>query len=449
MSGILVIGAGPAAHRFVARLRQHGHRGPVTVIGAEARPPYNRMLVPSVLSGSLTPNCIALPDLDARLRLGTSATRIDRERREVHADDGAVYRYDTLVLATGARPADQGSRDGVTPLRTLADCALVTGRRILVLGGGILGMQAALALCRRGHDVSVVHRHAVLMNRLLDAEAGRILASRLQDLGIRVYLGRTAARYRTGGVTLDDCTTVLTDRVLLCTGAVPNVELARQCGLTVDDGVVVDTHLRTDDPDIHAVGDCAQHDDQPGHLSRAWDQADALAAFLTVGHAGYRAGGRVTRLTGPGIDIASVGIPAPSTVDSAVEVVALTDPARDRYARLTLRDGRIAGAVLVGLPEAIATISQLYDRGEPAPSDRLGLLLGGPVTPTGPVELSDDAVVCVCNNVTKITLVRAWRGGAETVNDLATSTRATTGCGTCTSVVQGICSTLSAERQGA
>jgi assimilatory nitrate reductase electron transfer subunit len=443
MSGILVIGAGPAAHRFVARLRQHGHRGPVTVVGAEERPAYNRMLLPSVLSGSLTPDDIAL------LRLGVSATRIDRERRLVHTDDGAVHRYDTLVLATGARPVDPGPRAGVTPLRTLADCASVTGRRILVLGGGILGMQAALALRRRGLDVSVVHRHAVLMNRLLDAEAGRILAAQLENAGICVYLGRTAVRYRTAGVTLDDGTTVLADNVVLCTGVVPNVELARHCGLTVDNGVVVDTQLRTDDQNIHAIGDCAQHDDQPGHLTRAWDQADALAALLTVGHDGYRAGGRITRLTAPGIDIASVGVAPSSTMDSGVEVVRLTDPTRERYARLALRRGRIVGAVLVGLPQAIATISRLHDRGEPVPSDRLGLLLGSPITPTGPVELPDDAVVCLCNNVTKIALIRAWHGGADTVKGLAASTRATTGCGSCTPVVHGICSTLSAAREPA
>jgi assimilatory nitrate reductase electron transfer subunit len=343
------------------------------------------------------------------------------------------------VLATGARPV------GAAPLRTLADCETVTGPRVLVLGGGILGMQAALALRRRGLEVSVVHRHDVLMNRLLDAEAGRILASQLANLGITVHVGRHAVRQLGGGVTLDDGTTLVADTVIACTGVVPNAELARECGLTVDEGVVVDAHLRTDDPRIHAIGDCAQADDQLGHTTRAWDQADTLAALLTVGHPGYRPGGRVTRLTAPGIDIASVGTLS-STEDM---VVTLTDPARERYARIAVRDGRIVGAVLVGLPHAIAAVSQLHDRGEPVPSDRLGLLLGTPSTPAGPPELPDDAVVCLCNNVTKLTLVNAWHGGADSVEGLAGSTRATTGCGSCTPLVQGICSTLSAEREAA
>jgi assimilatory nitrate reductase electron transfer subunit len=253
---------------------------------------------------------------------------------------------------------------------------------------------------------------------------------------------------------LDDGTTLSADNVILCTGVLSNADLARDCGLTVGTGVVVDARLRTEDPDIHAIGDCAEHDgDLPGHLTRAWDQADTLAAALTIGHDGHRPGRRITRLIAPGIDIASIGRTVElSTTDSVapgVELVGLTDPARGRYARLALRDQRIVGAVLVGLPQAIATVSQLHDRGEPVPSDRLGLLLGAPTSQSGPIELPDDVAICLCNNVTKHTLVQAWHGGADTVQGLALATRATTGCGTCTPLIQRLCSTLTAERDAA
>jgi assimilatory nitrate reductase electron transfer subunit len=456
MSRILVVGAGPAAHRFVAKLRHHGHRGPVTMLGAERHAVYNRMLLPSVLSGTLTADAIMLPELDAgtHLRLGVTATGINRSGRMVHTGDGTVYRYDKLVLATGARPdppAGLQTRAETTTLRTLDDCARVTGRRVVVLGGGILGMQAALALRHRGHEVTVVHRNTVPLNRLLNPEAGRLLATQLVNAGLSIHLGRTAVRHDAAGLTLDDGTTILTDNVVLCTGVLPNVELARGCGLAVGTGVVVDASLRTEDPDIHAIGDCAEYDgDLPGHLTRAWDQADTLAAVLTTGHAGHVPGGQITRLTAPGIDIASIGrvseLSTTDSPDSAPELVTLTDPAGGRYAKVALRDQRVVGAVLVGLPQAIATISQLHDLGRPVPSDRLGMLLGAAISHSGPIELPDAAVICLCNNVTKHTLVHAWHGGADTVQDLAIVTRATTGCGSCKPLVGSLCSTLAAQR---
>lgn len=453
MSDVLIIGNGLAAHRLVERLRQHGHQGTLTVLGAEKRPAYNRALLTSVLRRTLHPEAVTLPDLPAgtQIRLGVIATGIDRDRCLVHADDQVGYHYDELVLATGARPqipdlpgvltADGHLANGVTTLRTRADCERISEGAVVVLGGGVLGVEAALGLLGSGHRVTLVHPHDYPMDRHLDAPGGRLLADHLNKLGMSMQLGRKAVEYTLGKLFLDDGRVLETDTLLLCTGVTPEAELARDVGLAVRRGVVVDDRLRTNDPHIHAIGDCAEYaGNVPGLLDPAWDQAETLAKLLTGGHARYRGTRLITRLKAPSIDVASLGsLEDLTNPDAKVELVTLSDRTCGRYAKLALCDQRITGAVLLGFPQAIASISQLYDRSLPVPSDRLRLLLGTAAVRTAPVALPDEAVICRCNNVTKKALVRAWRGGAREILELAEATRATTGCGSCVPDVRRIC----------
>jgi len=445
VSGILVIGYGPAAHRLVERLRRHGHHGPVTVLGAE--PACHRPLLTSVLAGTLPPEAIVLPPPpgDTRVRVGVTAVRIDRRARAVHADDGTVHPYDTLVLATGARPdvpALPGvPGEGVRTVRSPADVAGLDDGPVAVLGGGVLGVETALALRRTGREVALVHPRPHLMNRHLDAGTGALLAERLADHGVRLHLGRRAARYVPGKLALEDGRVVAADTLLLCTGVTPDTRLARDAGLSVRRGVVVDDLLRTSDPRIHAIGDCAEHAGQvPGLVTQAWDQAETLARLLAGARVRHRPARTVVRLRAPGVELAVVGPPGASGEES----VTLSDPARGRYAALALDGGRITGGVLLGLPRAIAAVSQLYDRDLPVPSGRLALLLGTASPGPAPVELPDDAVICFCNNVTRAAIAGAWRRGARDLAALAAATRATTGCGTCAPDVRRVCEALSA-----
>ncbi|WP_440899104.1 FAD-dependent oxidoreductase [Actinosynnema sp.] len=476
MRRVVVVGHGMAGARFaeeVLRRDPGGERVGLTLLGAERHPAYNRVLLSSVVAGALPPESVLLhaPDWAERsavdLRLGASVGKVDRVRRVVQVDDGEVP-YDALVLATGARPwlppvagltgVDGVLAPGAVAFRTLDDCAAITsaarpGAPVVVLGGGLLGLEAARGLVARGCLVTVVHPRSHLMERQLDAGAGRVLARALGGLGVELRLGAVAERYEPGeGLLLADGTRLAADLLVVAAGVRPSVELAAQAGIAVDRGVLVDDALRTDDPRVHAIGDCAQHEGAPtGLVQPAWEQAAVLADRLTGTDpaARYRGGGAVTRLKARDVDLVALGEAHVGVDDERAEVLALEDPARGRYAKLVLRDDRVAGAILLGVPDAAAAVTQLYDRGLPAPSDRLGLLLGralpaGAVAEASPADLPAGAVVCRCNTVSKGQLVSAWRAGARSVPGLVEATRASTGCGGCRDAVCGIADWLAA-----
>ena len=474
---IVIAGYGMAGARLAEEIRRRDSAHvALTVLGAERHAAYNRILLSSVVGGGMTPDMVRLHDTDwARrhdvdLRIGATVAGIDRAARTVTLTDGATVDYDALVLATGSRPwlppcegllVDGVLAPGAVAFRTLDDCERILaasrpGAPVAVLGGGLLGLEAARGLASRGNLVTVVHPVGHLMERQLDPGAGQVLAARLGTLGIEIRLGVKAARYVPGdGLKLDDGSHVPADLVVVSAGVVPETALARDAGLTVDRGVVVDDSLRTSDFRIRAIGDCAQH---PGTVSGlvqpAWEQATVLADLLTGTRpaARYRGTPVVTRLKAKDVDLAALG-EVHTEVDSPdAEVLCLTDPTRGRYAKLVLRDGRVAGAIVLGLPDAAATITQLYDRGIPAPSDRFALLLGRALPPGAtvahsPADLPAAATVCRCNTVSKSQLVKAWRGGARGVSGLASATRATTGCGSCRDTVSAIARWLASSEE--
>lgn len=468
---VVVVGYGMAGARLAEEIRRRdkaGERVALTVVGAEPHAAYNRVLLSAVVAGSMTPDAVRLQDVDwaerndVDLRLGVSVTAVDRAARTVGLSDGVVLPYDALVLATGSRawvPPTEGLRtdagglaDGVACFRDLDDCAAILARAkpgapVAVLGGGLLGLEAARGLAGRGALVTVVHPVGHLMERQLDPGAGAVLAGTLARLGIEFRLNRVAARYVPGdGLKLDDGSHVPADLVVVAAGVRAETGLAEAMGVVCDRGVVVDDALRTSDARVHAIGDCAQH---PGTVSGlvqpAWEQAEVLADLLTgaAPAARYRGTPVVTRLKARGVDLAALGEVHADASDAGAEVLCLQDPTRGRYAKLVLREDRVAGAILLGVPDAAAAVTQLFDAKSPAPSDRLALLLGralpgGGMPAHSPAELPASAVVCRCNAVSKGQLVRAWRGGACSVGELADATRATTGCGGCSEAVRGI-----------
>ena len=461
---VVVIGHGMVGARFAEQVRGHdpdGRRVRLTILAAEPRPAYNRVLLPNLLSGVMVeedfiPNEHSRLPRHADLRTGTTAIRVDPASQTVSTRAGVRIRYDTLVLATGARacvpPVPGIECRCATVLRSLADARRLAALaqaarrghgRIAVLGGGVLGLEAARALAARGTAVTVVHRGAHLMDRQLDAPGGRVLAAALRRTGVEILLGARATRWECGrGLWLEDGTLLRCTGLLLSTGTVPETGLARDAGLKLTDSgaVAVDDALATSDPNVYAIGDCAGHPGAAGGLVQpGWEQAAVLASRLTGASpaARYLGSTVVTRLKATGIELTCLGSPFPEPGDPSFEVLRFEDLTRERYAKLVLDRGRVAGAIVIGLPDAAAGLVRLYDRGVPAPADRLALLLGralppdGPAGPAGPGALPEHAVVCRCNTVTKAQLRTAWYGGATSRAALSCATRAATGCGGC------------------
>lgn len=465
---IVIIGNGMAGTRLASELSTRGGDQKITVLGAEPHRAYNRILLSTLLAGKIGESEVELTEAAGRgvdLRTGATVVSIDREERTVGTDEGDRIGYDHLVLATGSRavvPPLTGLAAGhlperVVPFRTLDDCRRIVGfadraRRVLVLGGGLLGLEAARGLATRGLEVTVVHPVPYLMERQLDPAGAGVLARTLADLGVTIHLAvaATAVAADTHGVRLDlaDGRSLDADLLVLACGVRPDTMLAAAADLTVRRGVLVDDQLRTSDRRISAIGDCAQHGDAlTGLVAPAWAQAQVLAQVLTGTDplARYQPRPAVTRLKTAGIDLAAMGDPG----DGPGEELTFTDPARGTYARLRITDERLTAAILLGDNPSVGTVIQLFDRGQPVPSDRRSLLLGrafGAKTaepaPT-PALMPDGATVCHCNNVNKRTLVDSWRCGARTVDEVVAATRAGTGCGSCRDAVSGIVEWLS------
>ncbi|MEC3979241.1 FAD-dependent oxidoreductase [Amycolatopsis sp. H20-H5] len=465
---VVVLGYGMAGSRLADEIRRRdpaGERVALTVLGAESHPAYNRVLLSAVVAGTMRAETVRLHDEDwaerhhVDLRTSITATRIDRGLRRVELSDGSTVDYDALVIATGASPwlppvegLEQG--DDVVAFRSLDDCARILeaaklGAPVAVLGGGLLGLEAARGLAGRGNLVTVVHPASHVMERQLDAGAAGVLVKSLTKLGVTFRLGVGAARYLPGdGLKLDDGSHIPADLVVVCTGVRAETALAEEAGLSVDRGILVDDALRTSDGRIHALGDCVRH---PGTISGlvqpAWEQAAVLADLLTGtdSAARYRGTAPVTRLKARDIDLAAIG-----DHEADGEVLSFADPERGRYAKLVVRDDRVAGAILLGLPDSAAMITQLHDRGIPVPEDRLSVLFGralpaGAAPASSPADLPASALICRCNSVTKGRLVEAWRAGATDVPALAEATRATTGCGSCRDTVCAVADWLVAQ----
>jgi assimilatory nitrate reductase electron transfer subunit len=481
---VVVVGAGMVGHRFVEELVAHDrdHRFDVHLVGAEEYEPYNRILLTEVLAKRSDVAALTLPRPPERatVQRGVSATSVDRAERLVELDDGTALRYDHLVLATGARafvPPIDGLRGNdadhepprhVHVLRTIDDCRDVVARTVnarhaVVLGGGVLGLEAACGLARRGLAVTVVHLDGHLMAEQLDPAAASVLAEALDDLDIRVHTSTSVAEVigaygELVAVRLTDGSVLSTDLMVVSCGVRPDTGIAARAGLPTGRGVTVDADLASPaDPRVRAIGDCAEPPEGcTGLVAPGWEQAAKLARSMTSGEAG--AAGELdelpegVRLKAVGVDLVTRGVRA-SGAAAHDRVIALSDPQARRHVEVVIRRDRLVGFVSLGAPQASASLSVAFERRTPLPVDPATLLLPqtGAADPrsatpeASPTLIPADATICRCNGVTKSDLVGAWEDGCHSVEDMAAATRATTGCGGCTETVCGIVDWLSSS----
>jgi nitrite reductase (NADH) large subunit len=449
---LAIIGNGMGTCRLLDELVQRDAvRGyEITVFGEEKSGAYNRILLSKVLGGSSPDSIVTKPPEwydrhGVRLIHGTRVTRLDTLRKRVETADGQTRRYDVAVLSTGSQPlvpplqgmmADDGDlRPGVFVYRTIADCLRMRaharpGDGAVVVGGGLLGLEAAKVLADGGLHVTVVHVAQTLMNAQLDAAGGEMLGRQIERHGIFVRAGRTVEGLygddRLGGVFLDDGTTLPADMVVLACGVRPRVDVAKASGLPVNKAIVVNDTLATEVPGVYAFGECAEHEGKTyGIVAPVWEQAVVLAEVLSgkPTNGRYRGSKLYTRLKVAGVDVASMGILEPELEGD--QVVQIMEERKSAYRKLVVRDGRLVGAQLVGNTAAAGALVQLFDRGDPMPEDPLEVLCAPRA------GANADRLVCNCHKVAETTVREVIAAGAASVAALSEATKAGTGCGSC------------------
>jgi len=465
---LVVIGNGMAGMRTVEELLKlpNSQRFRITVFGAEPHVNYNRIMLSSVLAGDKELDDIVInsrewyEENNITLVTSDAVTRIDRGDKTITAASGLSVPYDRLLIATGSRPLAPPipglGLPGVCAFRDIADVdkmltAARTHKRAVVIGGGLLGLEAAWGLKQRGMSVALVHLMPTLMERQLDAAAGQMLQRDLDRRGIAFFTdGQTEEITGTDhaeGVQLADGRFVPADLVVLAIGIRPNIDLAKVAQLEVNRGIVVTDDMRTSDPDIFAVGECVEHRGNVfGLVAPIWDQAKVCAARLAGDEeALFVSKALATSLKITGVDVFSAG--ALMAADESDDEITLRDDARGLYKKIVLRDGKLVGAVLYGdVADGHWYLQLMRDREDvSAVRERLvfGRAFAEGVTgkPSAPdfAAMPDDAQICGCNGVCKGAIVSTIQAKKLTsLSEVRAHTKASASCGQCTPQVEAL-----------
>ena len=466
---LVVVGNGMAGARLVEEVlsKGGGDQFEISVFGEEPRGNYNRILLSGVLAGTHSGENIFINPLEwyeknnVKLYAGVRAIGVDRNAKTLFAAGGHVVRYDKLVIATGSEPfvppmdglydEDGAFRKGIFVFRTLDDTEQMiehaaTARSAVVIGGGLLGLEAARGLLSRGLDVHVVHLAAYLMESQLDSLAGDLLQGTLEEMGVTFHLEKMTAAVlgeeRVTGIRFRDDSEIPCDMVVISAGIRPNTDIARISGLNVRRGIMVNDDLACrNDPNIYAIGECAEHRNVTyGLVSPLWEQASILADRLTgrAPQARYLGSKVSTKLKVMGVDLAVAGVKEARDEDD--EVVTYVEPGQRIYKKLIVRDGQIVGAILLNDGISSPRLLQAFDRDEILPANRAELLFGitGGLPAVDVSSMPDDAQICNCNGVSKGQIVAAVKAGRRSLKAVCDATRAGTGCGSCRPQVQEI-----------
>ncbi len=438
----------------------------ITVFGAEPHPNYNRILLSPVLAGEQTFEEIVVTDLnwyaenEIKLLLGRKVVKIDRKKRLVIADDGSEAEYDRLLIATGSNPfilpIPGKDLQGVIGYRDIADTQMMmdtakTHKHAVVIGGGLLGLEAANGLKLRGMDVTVVHIGDWLLERQLDRTAGELLQKSLEDRDLKFLLPKHTAELLDNGegrvcaVKFKDGEVIPADLVVMAAGIRPNSELAESAGIACNRGILVNDTLQTYDPRIYAIGECASHRGIAyGLVAPLFEQAKVCANHLAqLGFSRYQGSVTSTKLKVTGIDLFSAG---EFMGGEGTETITLSDPIGGVYKKLVIKDDVLVGACLYGDTADGGWYFRQIRENHNVSEIRDHLMFGeGAIGDVGhqgadkTANMPDSMEICGCNGVCKGTIVKAIQeNGLFSVDEVKKHTKAASSCGSCAGLVEQI-----------
>lgn len=458
---LVLIGNGMAGIGTLEQILKLTRAFDITVYGSEPYPNYNRIQLSYVLEGSKSVDDIIMNDHSwyeehgITLYTGKKIVRIDTVEKRVHTDTGESAEYEILILATGSvpfvLPIPGADKEGVVGFRDIADCNTMIDaskkfKRAAVIGGGLLGLEAAKGLVQLGMDTTVVHLFDTLMERQLDAASAAMLKTELERQGIKFAMGKRTAELtgesRVTGLKFDDGTELAADLVVMAAGIVPNKELAKASGIEVARGIKVDDYMQTSVPDVYAVGECCEHRGVCyGLVAPLYEQGTILAKRLAGAEMAPYTGSSVsTKLKISGVDVFSAGV---YEEKEAHRVLRIHDDWKGIYKKVLLEGNKIVGAVLYGDVTDSAILTRCIREGKEMTDDLYKQLFGGGEccgggASTSAVEtMADEEIVCGCNGVTKGVIVQGIREeGWNSVEQIKACTGATRSCGGCKPLVE-------------
>ncbi|MFF3922195.1 nitrite reductase large subunit NirB [Paenibacillus lactis] len=462
---LLVVGNGMAGIKCVEEILQLAPElFDITIFGAEAYPNYNRILLSKVLQGEHALQDIILNDWSwyeqhgIRLLAGQPVRHIDTKRRFVETASGLRETYDTLILATGSSPfippIPGTDKEGVISFRTIDDCEKMSEmskvyRKAAVIGGGLLGLEAARGLLHLGMETQVVHNAPYIMNRQLDRVAADMLQRELESQGMQFHLAknttRIVGRTRAQGLRFMDGTRLDADVVILAVGIRPNIELAQRSGILTRRAIVVDDFMKTSDPNIFAVGECAEHRGVSyGLVAPLYEQGRVLARVI-CGHEAEPYNGSIpsSQLKVSGVDVFSAGVISGEGVETAIQHY---DAVRGTYKKVTMHNGKITGAILYGDTAEGAALLGFVKRGAEI-SELLPREDAASPAEAAAEALPDHETVCACNRVSKAAIIQAITDhGLKSAEEVKAHTQASGSCGGCRPMVVGIVQYMQSSR---
>ncbi|PRY12763.1 assimilatory nitrate reductase (NADH) beta subunit /assimilatory nitrate reductase (NADH) alpha subunit apoprotein [Pontibacter ummariensis] len=449
---IVVVGAGAGAYGFVKSYRALNQIDEITIFSKEDFPFYNRVMLPDYISGQQRWEQLVKmkdseePDYHIRLLRGVSVEKVDRENKFVVDSRGVRTEYDVLIMATGSRaamPKHVPSLPGIFTMRSRTDADnfkshLPANANVVIVGGGLLGLEMAASLREIGTKVTIIQRISRFLDRQLDPLGSQLLQEEMVDQGCDLYFNDEVQLYygrsKLTGVGLKSGHRIDCDAMIIAIGTVPNLELARECGLECKRGVLVNERLQTSDPNIFAIGEIAEFEGVLyGITAAAEQQADVVARYLSGDIASYYEGSTFMNIIKiHGFDLCSIGLPESPDNENYEEIVFI-DKAKRYYKKCIIHQDRLVGAILIGDKSEFQEYRELISNKIELSEKRLQLLRSG-----SKAEPVLGRLVCSCNNVGSENLRQKIAGGCTDFKELCVTTGAGTGCGSCRPEVKQI-----------